>query len=186
MRVSENLFSSPQRSIHALARVAIVIQWGDRPFYTWLLSLGLMPAKSLRLGPIAVPDEFFPDFVRGCIDGDGSIVTYRDHFNARKKPTYVYDRLYVSIVSASPEFLPWIQEGVRRLCGIVGHLTVKRSEKHNPLWRLRYAKRESAMLLSWIYYSPEVPSLRRKREHAERALIGATWYRHSLSEALDR
>lgn len=54
------------------------LQWGDRAFYKWLLSIGLMPAKSLRLGPLLVPDEFYADFLRGCIDGDGSIITYAD------------------------------------------------------------------------------------------------------------
>lgn len=33
------------------------------------VSIGLMTAKSLRLGPLAVCDEYFADFLRGCIDG---------------------------------------------------------------------------------------------------------------------
>ena len=33
----------------------------------------MTPEKSLTLGPLAIPDEYFPDFFRGCIDGDGSI-----------------------------------------------------------------------------------------------------------------
>lgn len=157
------------------------IQWADRVFYDWLLTIGLMPAKSLALGPIAVPDEVFRDFLRGCIDGDGSIVTYVDRFNASKSEKYVYDRLFVSVVSASPRFLPWIQSTVRRLRGVSGHLTVRRSSTHNDLWRLRYGKRESVRLLAWIYHHADIPALRRKRERAERAMAGATWYRHSLA-----
>jgi hypothetical protein len=157
------------------------IQWSDRAFYEWLLTIGLMPAKSLRLGPLTVPDDVFPDFLRGCIDGDGSIASYVDRFNTTKKPTYVYDRLFVSIVSASPHFLPWIRATVQRLCGVSGHLTVRRPRPGNDLWCLRWAKRESASLLRWIYYARDVPALRRKRERAERALAGATWYRHVLS-----
>jgi hypothetical protein len=158
------------------------VQWSDRMLYDWLLTIGLMPAKSLRLGPLAIPDEYFRDFVRGCIDGDGSIVTYVDRFNAPKNPKYVYDRLFVSIVSASPRFLRWIQLDVLRLHGLSGHLTVRRSQEHHDLWRLRWAKRESHSLLTWIYYTPNVPALRRKRERAERAMANATWYRHSLSK----
>lgn len=162
------------------------IQWGDRKLYEWLLTIGLMPAKSLRLGPLAIPDEFFRDFVRGCIDGDGSIVTYLDRFNASKNPKYVYDRLFVSLVSASPRFLRWMQLNVLRLRGLSGHLTVRQSQKHHDLWRLRWAKRESHSLLTWIYYAPNVPALRRKRERAERAMANATWYRHSLSDSETR
>jgi hypothetical protein len=150
------------------------IQWGDRTFYDWLLSVGLMPAKSLTLGPLDVPDDYFADFVRGCIDGDGSIVTYLDRFNTPKNPKYVYDRLFVSVVSGSPRFLQWMQLSVLRLRGLSGHLTVRRSPKYHDLWCLRYAKRESVALLKWIYYAHDVPALRRKREHADRAMVGAT------------
>ena len=161
------------------------IQWSDRSFYEWLRGVGLTPAKSLTLGPINVPDETFRDFVRGCIDGDGSIVTYVDRFNTTKNAKYVYDRLFVSIVSASPSFLEWIRRTVSRLRGLKGHLTVRRIPKHHDMWCLRYAKRESVILLRWIYYHADVPALRRKRERAERAMAQATWYRHSLSDRID-
>ena len=49
------------------------IQFGSKSFYAFLVSVGLMPRKSKRLGALHVPDEFFPDFFRGVIDGDGSI-----------------------------------------------------------------------------------------------------------------
>jgi len=54
------------------------LQWSDRAFYDWLLGIGLTPAKSLTLQALAVPDEYFADFFRGCIDGDGSVVRYTD------------------------------------------------------------------------------------------------------------
>ena len=83
---------------------------------------------------------FSGDFLRGCIDGDGSIVTYRDRYNTKKSPGYVYDRVFVSLVSASPNFLRWIQSSIRRLRGLSGHITVVRSRnpKFHDLWRLRY------------------------------------------------
>ena len=62
------------------------LQWGDVVFHSWLTEIGLMPAKSLRLGPLMVPDEWMRDFLRGCIDGDGSIVTYTDRYNTFKNP----------------------------------------------------------------------------------------------------
>ena len=48
-----------------------------------LVSLGLTPRKSLTLGALAVPDELFPDFFRGCIDGDSSAsASTRSHSSA--------------------------------------------------------------------------------------------------------
>ncbi len=46
------------------------LSWHDRDLYAWLHEIGLTPAKSLTLGPLAVPDEYFADFFRGCIDGE--------------------------------------------------------------------------------------------------------------------
>src|SRR5207253_9588456 len=62
------------------------LQWKSRRFHCWLMSLGLTPAKSLAIGALEIPDEYFADFFRGCIDGDGSSVTYVDHYNAAKHP----------------------------------------------------------------------------------------------------
>src|SRR2546428_14095341 len=81
------------------------VQWGDRHFYDWLLDVGLTPTKSLTLRPLAIPDAVFADFVRGCIDGDGSVTVYVDTYNTDKSERYVYERLYVKLVSASHLFL---------------------------------------------------------------------------------
>jgi len=89
------------------------LTWRDRAFYDWLRWIGLTPAKSLTLGALAVPDEYFADFFRGCIDGDGSILTYTDRHHTSKDEHYVYERLYVSIVSASFAFIEWLQRPSR-------------------------------------------------------------------------
>ena len=142
------------------------IAWSDRRFYDWLATVGLTPEKSLTLGPLAIPDEYFPDFFRGCIDGDGSIFTYVDRYNTSKNPAYVYTRLFVSIVSASPRFVEWLQARVRCLRGLSGSLTIRKSVSRRDMWCLKYAKRESLAMLRWMYYAPEVASLGRKRDIA--------------------
>jgi hypothetical protein len=144
------------------------LQWSDRRFHRWLCDIGLMPAKSLRLGALTVPDAHFADFFRGCIDGDGSITTYVDRYNTFKSPTYVYTRLFVSIVSASRPFIDWLRQTTNRLYGMSGFVTVKRSRRagHSDLWCLKYAKRESLALLRLMYYAPDVPCLHRKHEIA--------------------
>ncbi|MCX6743614.1 MAG: hypothetical protein NT116_05255, partial [Candidatus Parcubacteria bacterium] len=45
-----------------------VVQFGDINFYRFLLSIGLMPNKSKILGSLKIPDRYFKDFLRGCID----------------------------------------------------------------------------------------------------------------------
>ena len=146
------------------------VQWCNRRLYDWFLSLGLMPAKSLRLGRLAVPDDRFADFFRGCIDGDGSVLVYTDRYHSRKNDRYVYERLYVSLVSASLPFVDWVRTTVTRLAHVAGAIHESRRAGQRPIWKLRYAKAESIRLLRWMYYAPDVPCLDRKRITAERFL----------------
>lgn len=146
------------------------IQWRDRHFYEWLVGLGLTPAKSLTLGPLGVPDEYFADFFRGCVDGDGTILVYTDRYHTPKKECYVYERLYVSLVSASRPFLDWTRARNRALVGVLGEMSEHRKKGRRPLWRLRYAKAESIRVIRSMYYAPDVPCLVRKRAKAERFL----------------
>ncbi|MBP7694686.1 MAG: hypothetical protein KA764_22375 [Anaerolineales bacterium] len=144
------------------------IQWADRAFHEWLAAIGLMPAKSLRLGALQIPDEYFSDFLRGCIDGDGSILTYIDYYNAVKNPSYVYTRLFVTLASASRPFLEWVHGTLTRLIGLRrAVMTQVRSAPRHPISVLKYAKRDSITLLNWLYYAPDVPCLARKRIKAQ-------------------
>lgn len=134
------------------------------------MTIGLMPRKNLRLGALSVPDAWFRDFLRGCIDGDGSIAVYTDRYHVPKNERYVYERLYVSLVSASRPFIEWIRDTAMRLRGIRGSVTVRIRAGCSPVWCLKYGKRESLDLIRWMYYAPDVPSLARKRARAERFL----------------
>lgn len=147
------------------------LAWHDRVLYEWLRGVGLTPAKSLTLGSLSVPDEYFPDFFRGCIDGDGTSLVYTDRYHVAKNSRYVYERLYLSIVSASPTFIEWLRTTVFRLTGITGSIEVRHHEHAHPVWKLRYAKAQSIRLLAWMYYAPNVPCLTRKRAKAERFLL---------------
>ena len=142
------------------------LQWRDRRFYEWLTVVGLTPAKSLTLGPLAVPDEFFADFLRGCLDGDGSVLVYTDRSHTAKNPRYVYDRLYVSLVSASRPFIDWIASTIRRLLAARSAIHLKSKHGGAPVYVLRFAKKASIQVLRWIYYNPALPCLARKRARA--------------------
>ena len=148
------------------------LQWRDRAFHTWLVAIGLTPRKSLTSGPLAVPDQYFADFLRGCIDGDGTILVYTDRHHAARRSQYVYQRLYVSLVSASRPFLVWVQDTVARLQGVRGTIYDKSGRRQRPVWALRYAKRASLRLLPWLYAGSEVACLARKRARAEPFMPG--------------
>lgn len=145
--------------------VAFRVQICNVQFYDWLVSIGFTPKKSLTIGAIAVPDEYFVDFLRGHLDGDGSITVYTDLYNTKVKAEYVYRRIFVRFISASKEHVDWLQEKIKTLLNVRGarHITKPATKNHNPIHMIKFGKKESLKLLSQLYYSPELPCLSRKK-----------------------
>ncbi|MDO8663411.1 MAG: hypothetical protein Q7K28_01040 [Candidatus Wildermuthbacteria bacterium] len=147
------------------------VQFGSVQFYRWLLKIGLFPAKTYTIGKLKIPDEYFRDFLRGHLDGDGSIVTYKDYWNTFKNPKYIYTRLWVKFISASKTHIEWLRESIVRLLYVKGHHypgKIYRSYQTTEMSGIKFAKKESIKLLSQLYYSSTVPCLIRKRKIAEK------------------
>lgn len=147
------------------------IQFGNVQLYKWLVKIGLFPAKTYTVGRIGVPDEYFRDFLRGHLDGDGSVWTYKDRWNTFKSPKYVYIRLWVRFISASEKHIKWLAKRIFELQKIKGHQWERkpwREDQTTSMWEVKFAKKDSIKLLSWMYYAPDVPCLFRKRKIAEK------------------
>ena len=132
------------------------IQFGNVKLYRWLVRVGVTPKKSKTLGALEIPDEFFFDFLRGSLDGDGCIRTYMDAVFPNSR------RLYSTFYSGSRPHLEWIRQTVLRLLGVAGRIC-----PGMRVWRLTYAKKTSRIVLKAIYYQKGVPCLERKRRLAE-------------------
>lgn len=147
------------------------INFGNVKFYRWLQNIGLIANKTRLIGKLNIPNKYFVDFLRGHIDGDGSIFTYNDKYMVYKGKRYSYNRLYTNFISISPNHIKWIRYRIKEILNIQGALTsyLKKDRKF-PLWQLRFAKNDSLRLLSWLYYKPNLPCLNRKRKVAERFL----------------
>lgn len=131
-----------------------VLQFGDINFYEFLLSIGLMAAKSKILKSVNIPSVFFRDFLRGCIDGDGNI-------SISKHPESQFPQLRVRLVSASSGFLVWMHETIRKECNIRGGYTYHASKK--SVYTLSFGKADSMKIIKSMYYEKSLPSLKRKR-----------------------
>src|SRR3989344_7610654 len=142
------------------------VQWGDVVLYAFLLDIGLMPNKSKILGALAVPDEYFFDFLRGSFDGDGSFYSY---FDPRWKSSFMY---YLNFTSASFTHIDWLRETLHRLLGVRGHISKMGGEgkSRNFIANLRFAKKESLLVLNAMYSTYGGIHLSRKRLKIERAL----------------
>lgn len=150
------------------------IQFGGVQFYRWLMKIGLSPAKTKTIGALEIPDAYFQDFLRGHLDGDGSIITYKDYYNTYKNPKYIYDRLWLKFISASPKHIKWLRRRIHALIAVKGHLwkqRVLRPSQTVSMWMLKFGKKDSTKLLNWMYYNRTIPCLKRKREKAEQFLL---------------
>ena len=77
------------------------------------------------------------------MDGDGSIITYKDHYNTFKNPEYVYTRLWLVFVSASETHIKWIRDTICRLILLKGHLWKSKPELSHRvnIWKIKYARK---------------------------------------------
>ncbi|HQO37364.1 MAG TPA: LAGLIDADG family homing endonuclease [Candidatus Omnitrophota bacterium] len=125
----------------------------NRKFYDFLLSVGLMTNKSLILGPIDVPREYFADFLRGVIDGDGCIRTWIHPTNHGKQWS-------LRVYSGSRRFLLWLRDMVTQQFSVTGSMHVN-DTKANPCWILKYGKMAAREICRRCYY-PRCIGLNRK------------------------
>lgn len=132
--------------------VGFYIQFSNVAFYDFLYNSGIKPAKSKIIGQVLVPDKFYADFLRGYFDGDGCIYGFWDK---RWRSSLMY---YTEFTCASPSFLLWLQTQNTKLIGV----SAGRIKPARRALSLSYAKEDSKRLFRFMYYSTDVPALRRK------------------------
>jgi len=135
------------------------IHFGDKSFCEYLNQIGIRPTKSKTIGPIAVPNEFFPDFLRGLFDGDGCFYSFWD---TRWSNSFAYK---MSFASASPKFVVWLKSKLSKLYGVKGYL-----HKGKGVVNLEYVKGDSKKLFRAMYHGPNLLFLNRKYIKVKTAL----------------
>lgn len=147
-------------SSYTKERVYYQIQFGNVKFYKFLENIGLTPHKTKTLESLKIPDKYFADFLRGHLDGDGYTYSY---FDSRWKNSFM---LYTGFISASRNHLEWIKNKIEEFYGIEGKLRFQ----GRSTYTLKFAKKNSILLLNKIYYKSNLPCLQRKRFKIRTAL----------------
>ncbi len=135
------------------------IQPSKANLYRWLENIGLSPNKTKTISNLDVPRKYFFDFLRGHIDGDGCFYSFWDK---RWKNSFMF---YTVFMAHRKEHIEWLRDELEKLLGIKGSIGKTRS-----IWQLKYAKKESRMLIPKMYYKKKLPCLKRKREKIENIL----------------
>lgn len=134
------------------------VQFGNVMLYRWLNNVGLKPNKSKTIGILHIPNKYFFDFLRGLLDGDGCVHSFRH-------PESKYPQIRLRFTSGSKNFLTWLKNKIFALLSIKGKIaTVPRA------YELIYYKQNSIELLKLIYRRANV-FLGRKFEKAKTLLI---------------
>lgn len=74
---------------------------------------------------------------------------------------------YMAFLSASKAHIDWLRKCLMVHPGIRGHIA---KAKRDSTYQLRYAKKESLKLISYLYYDTRVLCLARKRRKIVMAL----------------
>lgn len=139
------------------------LQFGDVRFYRFLLKLGLTSRKSLTIGSLRIDDNFFVDFLRGVIDGDGNISTWIHRTNR-------HHQWCLRIYSASKVFIEWLNNRIYQEFSEKGRLYSKKArDRANLIYILKFGKLSASRILKKIYYNGSL-SLERKQLQAQLCL----------------
>lgn len=103
-----------------------------------LMSMGVLPKKSLILKFPKVSSRFMKDFIRGYVDGDGSL----RYFDRERSPYFE-----LSISSGSRVFLEVLENKIDECLNI----NSKISKNKNECYLLRYSCARGLKLAEWLY-----------------------------------
>ncbi|NEW57801.1 hypothetical protein GV794_19375 [Nocardia cyriacigeorgica] len=133
------------------------LRFFDQEVRQSIASLGVtVGAKSWTIHP---PDRPFAeaDYVRGLLDGDGSV-----GFTCKGEP-------FISFVTASPAAAAFFCRTIRRVCGVT---RTARPNRRDGVFNVMVQNVAAAQLAAWVWYSPGVIGIDRKRAAAKKV---AAW-----------
>jgi hypothetical protein len=137
-----------------------------KEMYTDLLRLGGTERKSLTLTWPDVPEAFLADFVRGYVDGDGSLTWNKPNNSV----------LPMITAAGTQEFLTGMSAAIASVTGIPAPTCHRDKRKHvsSIAWFGIFAK----CLAYWLYHRKPGLSLPRKRAIAEQFLAWQPLVQH--------
>lgn len=114
-----------------------------------LSDLGINPAKSLTISRIVVPNNYWIDFFRGCIDGDGSVSNRRNSIE-------------LEMNSGSKHFLEFLLYENNRILGLPIKNILYKTKNKSVCYRFSYYKTDLLSIRDILYYNG-ASCLQRKR-----------------------
>ena len=170
---------SPEKPIYQdKERKCYTLATSNIDVINWLISYGCTPNKSKTLKiEKEIPDEYKRDFIRGVLDGDGSI-SFSPYKKIKNGKEYNYMKTHSYICSASKTFL----ESIKMMIPIEINCNINLIKQNNSFirgkevkatcdhYRLTFNDSYAKKLFAWIYYPNNKLSLMRKEKLANNIL----------------
>lgn len=120
----------------------------------WFISHGCCPRKTLDAKFPNVPYKYLPDFLRGLIDGDGSIGTYRYKNSNRFKRSIQFISASIDLVNGFQEKTNElnIKSAIYKKKMVDGKINEKIVKAKNQIYALSYSGDNAKKLSEYIYY----------------------------------
>jgi hypothetical protein len=122
-----------------------VISFCSKEMYQDILAHGGTPRKSKTIGFPSVPLDLLPHFVRGVVDGDGTLA-----WNG--------DRPIIQIYSGSPLFVNGLINAIAQSTGIPAPLP----QANRDNWTIKWSTIRAKCLGGWLYFDNPGLALERK------------------------
>ncbi len=159
-----NQYICPEKSLLTHGKNCFRIMYNCTELADWFISKGCIPKKSLILKFPNIPEQFLPDFIRGCWDGDGSI-----SFTKIKGNNY---RRQANFTSGSKIFCDAMSFILNKYhisnkiyCRIIPNRIIENRliSSNNNNYRIQLSNGESVYKLSkFIYYNSDKIYMKRK------------------------
>lgn len=167
---------APDSQVRRKRQALYTLQRREPRLVDWLAQFGVFSKKSLTLKfPTNIPHDHLRDFVRGVIDGDGSIWIHNYQQVRGEETVYKYQYPGIAIFSASRPFLEDLKTAIENQ--IEGEVTISILEKESggtdlvpvrgTIYVIYIGNWSAYKILRWLYYSPDLLCLERKRSVAE-------------------
>lgn len=130
---------------------SVALSFFDQEVRRALAATGVPPGRKSQTIAPPPPPIAVSDYVRGLLDGDGSV-----GFTAKGQP-------FVSLVTASKPLAAFFCGIVQEVCGVA---RTARPNQRDGVANVMVLNHAAAKLAAWAWYSPEAISIDRKREAA--------------------
>ncbi len=126
-------------------KIYSVLQMGGVSTYRFLNSIGMFSRKSWGMGELKINEEYFIDFLRGVIDGDGCIYSWK-HKNNK------HIQWSLRITGAAPKFIYWLKDSMEKRLSVKGKMHTQNYQTKSTIYIIKFDKLATQTIVTSTYY----------------------------------